>query len=95
LKQPPQDHSNRSSQGIATLSNHFCSVIAWQRSIILASVTFFPSAGSADRTWTGDQIAKAKASARLEQMTKFLFVWFLMFHSSLYVFRFCSLSASG
>src|ERR1017187_4329681 len=46
-----------------------------------------PSAGSADRAWTGNQMARAKANARLERMTRFVFVWFFMF----YCFLFCCL----
>src|SRR5664279_5732767 len=57
----------------------FCCFISWQRSIILAAVMVFPSAGSGDCAWTGDQIARAKANARLERVAKVIFVWLFMF----------------
>jgi hypothetical protein len=55
------------------------------------SITIFPSAGSADGAWTGDQMAKAK----LEQTTKFVHVCFVMFYWFLFVFRFCWRLAFG
>ena len=44
---------------------------------ILASLMFFPSAASADHAWNGEQLAKA--NARLERMTRFVIVCFLIF----------------
>src|ERR1035437_3284992 len=67
----------------------FCSFISWQRSIILASVMFFPSAGPADRAWTGDQRARATANARLERITRFVFVWFFSLYFFFFVFVRC------
>src|SRR5450759_5188263 len=58
----------------------FCSFISWQRSIIVAFVMLFPSAGVGDCAWTGDQMARAKANARLERVAKVVFVWFFMFY---------------
>src|SRR5664279_4418754 len=57
----------------------FCCFIFWQRSIIVAAVMVFPSVGSGDCAWTGEQMARAKAKARLERMAKVVFVWILMF----------------
>ena len=68
----------------------FCSIISWQRSIILTSIIFFPFEGSADSAWTGDQMATAKANARLERMTRFVFLCFFMLYSFLFV---CCLSS--
>src|ERR1017187_9328105 len=65
----------------------FCCFISWQRSIIVAAVTVFPSAGSGDCAWTGDQMARAKTNARLERTARVVFVWFFMFD--------CFLTACG
>src|SRR5664279_865626 len=64
----------------------FCCFISWQRSIILAAVMVFPSAGSGDCAWTGDQIARAKASARPERTAIVVFVWFFMFFAFVITF---------
>src|SRR5664280_1523324 len=72
----------------------FCCFISWQRSIILAAVTVFPSAGSGDCAWTGDQMASAKANARPERMARAVFVWFFMFCRFPYDVRRLSTAAS-
>src|ERR1035438_2193839 len=67
---------------MSSFSFCFCSFISWQRSIIAAAVGVFSSAVCADCAWTGEQRARAKTNARLEQTTSCVFVWFFIFCSS-------------
>src|SRR5664279_2948793 len=67
---------------MSSFSFCFCSFISWQRSIIAAAVGVFSSAVCADCAWIGEQRARAKINARLEQTTSCVFVWFFIFCSS-------------
>src|ERR1019366_6963339 len=64
---------------MSSFSFCFCSFISWQRSIIAAAVGVFSSAVCADCAWTGEQRARAKTNARLEQTTSCVFVWVFIF----------------
>src|ERR1035437_78826 len=60
-------------------------------SAILSARVVFSAAGSADCAWTGAQMARARAKARLEQMPWLECVLFFMFYC-FSIFRFfCSL----
>ena len=63
----------------------FCCFISWQRSIMVASMGCLTSAGAVDCAWTGDQMARAKANAKLERIMRREFVWCFMFYGSPYV----------